>query len=137
MPQLGTPGNEAARAKVKTPAMILMILSIIGIVLAVLMIGLNIFGVAVTGAEGGQQTVAVLAQGIGGVISNIFTIAFNAFMIFGYKKMMALESRAIVIISLILALNPCCSPCCILSMPIGIWGLVVMFDPVVKTSFKS
>lgn len=142
IPQLGTSGNEAARAIVKLPAMILMILSIIAIFFAILAIGLNIFGVGMTafmpeGQADQQETVAIWMQGITGIIWQIFSVAMYSFMVYGCKKMMALESRAIALTTLILAVIPCCSPCCIFSMPFGIWGLVVMFNPVVKTSFKS
>ena len=140
--QLSPPGNEAARAIVRLPAMILMIMSIVAIFFAILAIGLNIFGVGMTafmpeGQADQQETVALWMQGITGIIWQIFCIALYSFMIYGCKKMMALESRAVVLTTLILAVIPCCSPCCIFSMPIGIWGLVVMFDPVVKTSFES
>ena len=142
MPQLGTPGNEAARAIVRLPAMILMILLIIVIFFNILAIGLNMFGVGMTafmpqGQADQQEIAAIWMQGITGIISQIFQIGLFSFMVYGCKKMMALESRAIALTTLILAVIPCCSPCCIFSMPFGIWGLVVMFDPVVKTSFKS
>ena len=37
----------------------------------------------------------------------------------------------------ILAVIPCFSPCCIVGIPIGIWALVVLNDPVVKKGFSS
>jgi hypothetical protein len=35
----------------------------------------------------------------------------------------------------ILALAPCISPCCLVGLPIGIWALVVLSKPEVKSSF--
>jgi hypothetical protein len=36
----------------------------------------------------------------------------------------------------ILVMIPCLSPCCILGIPIGIWGLIVLMDPNVKAAFR-
>jgi hypothetical protein len=39
--------------------------------------------------------------------------------------------------SSILALAPCVSPCCVVGLPIGIWSLVVLSQPEVKSAFLS
>jgi len=131
--------DSAAKALVKPPAMILMILSIISIVLSV---GLLIF-------FAGQIDMAILedftrvnrveqekaVNVIGNVVGNMLAIPFQIFFIFGCKKMMKLESKSVVWMMLILAVIPCCTPCCV-GLPIGIWGIVVMNDPIVKLAFK-
>ena len=119
--------------------MILMILSIISIVLSV---GLLFFSAGeidmaifedFTGANPDEQEKAV--EAIGNVVGAILSIPFHIFFIFGCKKMMKLESKSVVWMMLILAVIPCCTPCCV-GLPIGIWGLVVMNDPIVKHAFK-
>jgi hypothetical protein len=35
----------------------------------------------------------------------------------------------------IIAMIPCVSPCCLLGLPIGIWALVVLMKPEVKSAF--
>ena len=35
----------------------------------------------------------------------------------------------------ILAVVPCVSPCCLVGLPIGIWALVVLSKPEVKSQF--
>ena len=131
--------DSAAKALVKPPAMILMILSIISIVLSV---GLLIFfagqiDMAIledfTRANRVEQEKAVNV--IGNVVGNMLAIPFQIFFIFGCKKMMKLESKSVVWTMLILAVIPCCTPCCV-GLPIGIWGIVVMNDPIVKLAFK-
>jgi hypothetical protein len=131
--------DSAAKALVKPPAMILMILSIISIVLSV---GLLIFfagqiDMAIledfTRANRVEQEKAVNV--IGNVVGNMLAIPFQIFFIFGCKKMMKLESKSVVWMMLILAVIPCCTPCCV-GLPIGIWGIVVMNDPIVKLAFK-
>ena len=72
---------------------------------------------------------------IGNVVGNILAIPFQVFFIFGCKKMMQLESKPVVWMMLILAVIPCCTPCCV-GLPFGIWGIVVMNDPIVKLAFK-
>jgi hypothetical protein len=36
----------------------------------------------------------------------------------------------------IVALIPCFSPCCLIGLPIGIWALVVLSKPEVKSQFE-
>ena len=37
----------------------------------------------------------------------------------------------------IVAVIPCVAPCCLLSLPFGIWALVVLGDSSVKAAFRS
>ncbi|MCS5641821.1 MAG: hypothetical protein NZ807_01000 [Dehalococcoidia bacterium] len=138
-PDASGPDDSAAKALVKPPAMTLMILSIISIVLSV---GLLIFYAAqidiaifedFTRANPDEQEKAVNV--IGNVVGLIMSIPFHIFFIFACKKMMKLESKSVVWMMLILAVIPCCTPCCV-GLPIGIWGIVVMNDPIVKLAFK-
>jgi hypothetical protein len=137
-----TPDDSTAKSIVKVPAMILMILSIAAILLSVLFILLNILKLGVGAAAAdmngvdGERAFMLMFQGGLGIVAQIISILIYAFFIFACKKMMALESRAMVWTMLILAVIPCCSPMCI-GLPIAIWGIVVMNDPIVKTSFTS
>jgi len=36
----------------------------------------------------------------------------------------------------IIAMIPCVSPCCCLGLPFGIWALVVLARPAVKSAFQ-
>jgi hypothetical protein len=138
-PDTAVPDYSAALALVKPPAMILMILSIGSIVLSV---GLLIFYVGqidiaifedFTRANPDEQEKAVNA--IANVVGGVLSIPLHMFFIFGCKKMMKLESKSVVWMMLIIAVIPCCSPCCV-GLPIGIWGIVVMNNPIVKIAFK-
>lgn len=51
--------------------------------------------------------------------------------------MKSLENYGFAMAASIIALIPCMGPCCILGIPFGIWSLVVLSDPVVRSSFKS
>ncbi|MBT3891778.1 MAG: hypothetical protein HN617_16645 [Planctomycetaceae bacterium] len=138
-PDASGPDDSAAKALVKPPAMILMILSIISIVLSggVLIFSAGQIDMAIfedfTRANPVEQEKAVNV--IGNLVGLILSIPFHIFFIFACKKMMKLESKSVVWMMLILAVIPCCTPCC-LGLPIGIWGIVVMNDPIVKLAFK-
>ena len=68
-----------------------------------------------------------------GVIS--FVIAgLNGFVLFGALKMLRMQSRSLAMAACIVAMLPC-SCCCILGIPFGIWGLVVLNKPEVKSQF--
>ena len=41
------------------------------------------------------------------------------------------------LVSAVLALLPCLSPCCVLGLPFGIWALVTLNKPEVKEAFAA
>jgi hypothetical protein len=49
--------------------------------------------------------------------------------------MKKLESYGLAMAASIIAMIPCVSPCCLLGLPIGIWALVVLMKPEVKSAF--
>jgi hypothetical protein len=51
-------------------------------------------------------------------------------------KMKRLESHGLAVTASILAMLPCTSPCCIIGLPLGIWALVVLSKPEVKSAFR-
>ncbi len=50
-------------------------------------------------------------------------------------KMKKLESYGLAMAASIIAMIPCLSPCCLIGLPIGIWALVVLSKPEVKSAF--
>jgi hypothetical protein len=65
-----------------------------------------------------------------------FFAAVCGFLIFGALKMMKLQGHTLAIITCIVAMLPC-GCCCVLSLPFGIWGLVVLNKPDVKSQFTN
>jgi ABC-type proline/glycine betaine transport system permease subunit len=52
--------------------------------------------------------------------------------------MRKLKSYSFAMAMLILNMIPCCnSCCCLVGLPIGIWGLTVLMKPEVKRAFQS
>lgn len=66
----------------------------------------------------------------------LFFAAMNGFVLFGAIKMLKLQSRTLVTVACIVAMLPvtvfCC---CLLGLPFGIWGLVVINKPEVRSQF--
>jgi len=72
---------------------------------------------------------ALAQAGVGLVLSIIVLV--------GAIKMKNLENYGLAMAASIIAMIPCISPCCLLGLPFGIWSLVVLSDPAVKSSFKN
>jgi hypothetical protein len=62
-------------------------------------------------------------------------ILLSGLMLFGAIRMMTLKSYGLAVVSNIFAMIPY-SPCCLLGVPFGIWGLVVLMKPEVKAAFR-
>ena len=70
-----------------------------------------------------------------GLAFSVIGLALSAFFIFASTKMRKLESYGLVTTATILSMIPCVSPCCCVGLPIGIWILVVLSKPEVKSAF--
>lgn len=57
-------------------------------------------------------------------------------MAFGAIRMLSLRSHGLAMVSCILAMVPCLSPCCVLGLPVGIWAAVVLNRAEVKAAFE-
>jgi hypothetical protein len=68
-----------------------------------------------------------------GVIS-LAIAAVNGFVLFGAIKMLRLQQFGLVMTAVIVAMVPC-QCCCLLGLPFGIWALVVLNKPEVKSHF--
>jgi hypothetical protein len=129
------------RNKVSTPAIALMVMA--GLTIAVSLLGLlvNLLGVSVgSGAFGNlsqDERIGQLFAGGLGLVRGLIVIVFNILALFGAMRMKALQSYSLAIVSAIVVAFPCCSCCCLIGTPIGIWALIVLFDSQVKAAFRS
>ena len=145
----GTPLTSApsgnAQALVGGPATGLMIVGIIcvlcaiwGVLSNVLGLGMGAFQPGGPGAANMPPQLAQWAQLMGGgvgLVLNIVGLALSAFYIFASTKMRKLESYGMVMTATILSMLPCTSSCCCVGLPVGIWILVVLSKPEVKSAF--
>jgi hypothetical protein len=141
-PMTASTGN--AEAMVSGPATALMVVGIICALAAIWTVLSNVLGLGV-GAfapnRGGggmppqmQQWVQMTSGGVG-VFLGVLGLAVSGFIIFASTKMKKLESYGMVMTATIVSMVPCISPCCCVGLPIGIWVLIVLCKPEVKSAF--
>ena len=148
---MGTPAPSSAREAVNVPSILILALAGLGALFALL--GL------ISAASGGDNAMAqmlmkfmppeqrdqmanALAQqaqgGRGrGIIQSVIGLAFSGLTIFGALQMRNLKSFGLAMTAAILVMLPCASSaCCCIGIPIGIWALVVLNKPEVKSAFS-
>jgi hypothetical protein len=133
-------GSGMAAQQVQGPAMGLMITAIIGLVFGLLGLVMNIAGVGMTGlgnmGGGGaaDQYMSYMSGGVG-IVSGLIALAVSAFILWASMQMKQLRNWNMSVAASIVAMIPCIGPCCIIGLPIGIWSLVVLMKPEVKSAF--
>ncbi|MBN2371271.1 MAG: hypothetical protein JXO72_12375 [Vicinamibacteria bacterium] len=117
--------------------MAMIVVSGIGIVLAIVTIMLRALGIGLGGMAGGDERIAQYFSGTIGIMTSLIGIAVGGFIIYGAMKMKDLSNYGLALASTILVMIPCLSPCCFLGIPIGIWALVVLLGQDVKSAFTG
>jgi hypothetical protein len=122
------PTRESIRIKLQTPATVLQVIAIIAAVIQGC--GVVVMFVALAaGAVPMAETVVNLMLAAAGLAVTVVTGI-------GAQKMKNLENYPLAITAAALAALPCTSTCCIITIPIGIWALVLLIDPQVKNAFQ-
>ncbi len=80
---------------------------------------------------------ALLVFGGIGLGLAVLSIILGAVVIYGAMQMKDLRSYSLSMTSAIVAMIPCLSPCCLLGLPFGIWAIVVISSPEVKSAFRG
>ena len=126
-----------AAQKVNGPAIGLIVTAILGALGQVVSIVANLPGVAGMRQQhmANQPAWANMFSGGVGVVFSVIGIALAAVILVGALKMKKLESYGFAMAASIIAMIPCLSPCCLIGLPIGIWALVVLSKPEVKSAF--
>ena len=70
------------------------------------------------------------------VIVSLSILAMNGFVLFGAIKMLKLSSHGLAVATAVVAMLPCLGCCCLLGLPFGIWALVVLNKPEVRSQFN-
>ncbi len=133
-------GTDAG-SQVNGPAIGLIVTAIVGFVATVFG---TIWNMVAAGAGMGMNQPGMTPEmerffsmfsGTMGIVSGIIGLVVAGVILYGALKMKKLESYGWAMTSSIIAMIPCISPCCLLGLPIGIWALVVLAKPEVKSSF--
>jgi hypothetical protein len=134
-------GRDAALQLVKGPAIGLKVTAIVGLVMVVAGLVVNVM--TLNGFHIGpqqmydpqmQKLIGTLGGSLG-IVQNIISGIVGVVVLLGAAKMQKLESYQFALTASIMAMVPCISPCCLLGLPLGIWALVVLNKPEVKSHF--
>ena len=131
------PASDPVGAElVNGPAVGLIVVAIIGVILQIISLVFNLAGASfLAGSRMPNEAWANMFSGAVGVASSIVGILVSGVILFGGMKMKKLESYGLAMTASIIAMIPCFSPCCVIGLPIGIWALVVLSKPEVKSAF--
>jgi len=116
------------------------------IVTAVLGIAYHIFAFAISSRNGGlmmpmygaNPEVLRMMRNFSGPAAaalNGVAIVVGVFILVGALKMQKLTNHGLAMAAAIVAMIPCFSPCCLLGLPFGIWALVMLSKPEVRSQF--
>lgn len=72
-----------------------------------------------------------------GIFGSLFQLVCGGLSFFGGLKMKSLGSYGLSMAGAIAALIPCFGSCCCIGIPIGIWALIVLNKPEVKSAFPQ
>lgn len=131
-------GASNVASQVSGPSTALLITGIIGAIFSVatffsLMIGA---GLSTFWRDHVPDMYEEIWEGAAGMGSAFVGILVAGFIIYAALKMKDLSQWGLAMAASILAMIPCISPCCIVGLPVGIWCLVVLTKPEVKTAFR-
>ena len=132
-------GGAMASQQVQGPAMGLLITGGLALLFTVLGLVMNIAGVGMSGLSGmggsaaTDQYMSMMSGGVGIVVS-LLGLALYGFVLWGALQMKQLRNWNMAMGASIAAMLPC-GCCCIIGLPIGIWSLIVLMKPEVKSAF--
>ena len=135
MPSIPAPSSAGAEL-VNGPAIGLIVTAILGVLLQITSLILNLAGASfLAGSQMPKEAWTNMFSGAIGVAASIIGILVSGLILFGGLKMKKLESYGLAMTASIIAMIPCISPCCFIGLPIGIWAVVVLSKPEVKSAF--
>jgi hypothetical protein len=134
-------GRAAALRLVKGPVIGLKVTAIVGLVLVAIGLVINILtlcGTPIGMQQINDPQVQKLFNSLGGglgIVQNIIGAIVGVIVLIGAAKMQQLQNFQLALTASIVAMIPCISPCCVFGLPFGIWALVVLNKPEVKSQF--
>lgn len=131
--------GPSPREQVTGPAVALMVTAGLGAVLGLFSLAINTLGLSLpmlADPDPGSQLQSLLLGGYG-VSMALISLLIAGLIFWGAWRMQRLEAWGLSVAVSILAMVPCVSPCCFLGLPFGIWALVVVVKPEIKSAFSS
>jgi hypothetical protein len=139
-PSAAAPPPANAKEAVNLPGIFLIITGGIGIIMGLMNLAGGGMSRGLLARYADDPRVAEMiarSNTFSGVIGGIIVLATSALVIFGALKMRQLQSWGLAMAASIVALVPCFGPCCCVGIPVGIWCLVVLNKPEVKSAFQG
>ncbi|MDX1944359.1 MAG: hypothetical protein SFU86_03055 [Pirellulaceae bacterium] len=142
-PQWGQPPSDHAKERLKIPAILLLVLAPIHMLfmladLIFRIVNAQTGNVMILGddAAPGAKEGALIGIYAGGAV-DVLAILAQIVVALGAWQMLQVKSRQMALLACILSCIPCLSGCCVLGIPLGVWGLIVLNDPQVKQGFPQ
>ncbi len=140
-PRAGADARARAQQAVSGPAICLMVVAGLGLVFGVigLLMSLSMGGSMppMPGLDPDMlRIIEKFAYGPIAIVTKVISLAISALILFGAIRMQQLTNHGLAMAVAIIAMIPCFSPCCLLGIPFGIWALVVLSRPDVRSQFK-
>lgn len=74
----------------------------------------------------------------GNMVFSLVSLALDVFIAWAGFQMLRLKSWTAAVVASVLMMIPCFTGCCcVIGVPLGIWGLIVLFDKDVKSAFEA
>jgi hypothetical protein len=121
--------------QVNGPAIGLIVTAILGFLAQLATLLFRLFGASLMATQQNAPSWAIALSGTVGVAASILGILMSFLILLGAIKMKQLSNYGLAVTASIIAMIPCVSPCCLLGLPIGIWALVVLSKPEIKSVF--
>ncbi len=124
------------RSKVSLPAMLIIVSQALGLLIEVayLIFKSQLYTFLKSTMENAGKPFPPDAMNNNPILT-LLGILGSCFVIFAMLEMRKLRRFPVALIGAILAMLPFVSLCCFLGFPLGIWALVVLFNPDVRAAF--
>ncbi|MEE3368049.1 MAG: hypothetical protein VX346_01765 [Planctomycetota bacterium] len=139
---LDAPSAKRLRERVRWPALFLIIISCLMILFQITVNGINLwsgnFGLNQGMAPFRMQMDSVAISIVATVIGLVISLGSSILTLIGALRMRQLKSYGLAVTACVLPMIPCInSCCCVIALPFGTWGLVVLLDPQVRDLFNQ
>ncbi len=126
--------------KLKIPAIGLVVLGLLGVVAGLFGMFATIDPQDLVGSGITEEQAAKIAEAIetGGTALHVLGVLLSGFVVWAGFQMLQRRAWTACVIANVLVMVPCItSCCCVLGLPIGVFGLITLFDAEVKRSFQG
>ena len=142
-PQKATVENPIAansKVSIKAPAICLIVVSIISILYLLFAFVVNAILVSAP-LQMDEAAIEITDHDNFELFSNVFkiccSIVANIVTLIGSINMLQFKNYRFAMVGSIVACIPCCSPCIVLGIPFGIWGLSVLNNEEIRAKFAG